>query len=174
MKTTNKKGFTLIELVVVIAIIGVLAAILVPSMLGYVKKSRLKSANSNAKTAYNAINGYLTDAAIKGENVNIASFAGYEWDCQTGDIGSVSGHGIPITLFRYGVPIGEEIQKQLGDNDKEAGFAAVVMMTSSGASSQSFAVQWRKTSSDNIYGQFPDPVGDVDDLNGHSYGTFLS
>lgn len=36
----RKKGFTLIELVVVIAIIGVLAAILVPVMMGYVRKSR--------------------------------------------------------------------------------------------------------------------------------------
>ena len=52
MKNSNKKGFTLVELVVVIAIIGVLAAILVPSMMGYVKKSRLKTANGNAKTAY--------------------------------------------------------------------------------------------------------------------------
>ena len=61
MKNSNKKGFTLVELVVVIAIIGVLAAILVPSMMGYVKKSRLKTANGNAKTAYNAIAEYLAE-----------------------------------------------------------------------------------------------------------------
>lgn len=66
MKTTKAKGFTLIELIVVIAIIGVLAAILVPTMLGYVTKSRCSSANANAKSFYNAINSALVDLDSQG------------------------------------------------------------------------------------------------------------
>ncbi len=37
----NNKGFTLVELIVVIAIIGVLAAVLVPQYIQYVEKSRI-------------------------------------------------------------------------------------------------------------------------------------
>lgn len=55
----NKKGFTLIELIVVIAILAVLAAILIPSIMNYVAKARTARNNSNARALYSEVSAAL-------------------------------------------------------------------------------------------------------------------
>lgn len=74
-KLKAKKGFTLVELIVVIAIIGVLAAILVPTMLGYVTSSRVTSANSTAASLKNNIDTFLTNADTAGYGMKLSSSA---------------------------------------------------------------------------------------------------
>ena len=60
------KGFTLVELVIVIAIVGILAAVLVPTIYNYVKKARIKAAIADAKTIETSIENALIASNISG------------------------------------------------------------------------------------------------------------
>ena len=62
MKKNNKKGFTLAELLIVVAIIAVLTAIAIPVFTSQLEKSREATDMANVRSAYaEVVTKYLTD-----------------------------------------------------------------------------------------------------------------
>ncbi|WP_295079811.1 type II secretion system protein [Ruminococcus sp.] len=61
MKTNkSKKGFTLMELIIVLAILGILLTIMIPTWGYFITKSRERNANSKAKIVFNAAQTEIT------------------------------------------------------------------------------------------------------------------
>jgi prepilin-type N-terminal cleavage/methylation domain-containing protein len=79
MKISNQKGFTIVELLVVIVVIGILAAITMVSYSGVTTKAKTSKAQSNANSVAQVVNIYQTDTA--GGNgsfpANLAAITGY-------------------------------------------------------------------------------------------------
>ena len=59
LRGTNQKGFTLIELMIVIAIIGILAAIAIPNFIAYRNKTFRSRAESDAQAIASALGDYF-------------------------------------------------------------------------------------------------------------------
>lgn len=57
----NRKGMTLIEIMIVLAIIGSIAALLLPSITGQLDKSKVKEARIQMTQIVNALSMYYTD-----------------------------------------------------------------------------------------------------------------
>ncbi len=69
MKKTSNKGFTLVELIVVIVILALIAALLIPTLIGYIDEARAKKYLPNAKSCLDAAQALFSKQY--GLNVNL-------------------------------------------------------------------------------------------------------
>lgn len=75
MMKLNKKGFTLIELMIVVAIIGILAAIAIPNFLNYQCKSKQSEAKQSLGTISKNQEAYLSENDRYAESMDSLGFA---------------------------------------------------------------------------------------------------
>jgi prepilin-type N-terminal cleavage/methylation domain len=93
MMNKKKKGFTLIELIAVIAILGILIAIIAPRMMGYTDSAKVSKTKANVKTLITAIEVFNSTADTPSSSVlttttldNIESgVTGHDADTLKGD-----------------------------------------------------------------------------------------
>ena len=112
-----KKGFTLIELMIVIAIIGILAAVAIPMYSDYTKKSRTSEVQQNLsemvkmqlvyKEDPNGGNGvkFTDDISTLGFKTSMDKFNTAATSCGTGDTATPSSGAYACGKF-YGYKIG--------------------------------------------------------------------
>lgn len=70
---STKKGFTLVELIVVLVILAILAAMLVPALVGYIDRAKKEKEYQAASTVYAAVQALATETYGKGGELGTAS-----------------------------------------------------------------------------------------------------
>lgn len=108
----NKNGFTLIELMIVIAILGIVTAIAIPSYQGYISTARLSEAQNNISALKLAEEEFFLENnayfyEINNNNAALSTASGGLWTAQAGEGGvnfdyKVTGAGNSYTITATG------------------------------------------------------------------------
>jgi len=102
MKMNDKKGFTLVELMVVILIVGILAAVAVPLMQGRIDKAKWSEANAAAGSIRTAVRAYAAETSIATATSALEGETCDDSDVQTAlGFGSTDLEGVYFTAANY-------------------------------------------------------------------------
>ena len=191
-KSKKLAAFTLVELIIVIAIITVLALIAVPSTITMIRSSRIEAANTVAEDLFRATQNFITDQQIKGKQLYQSSdrdgvfpveeaavdntsrkiiFVAYGVDdldysdvLSSGAGGTIVGIGDEATEKMRKTEIMTGIRNYLGDTYKNEEFTWACSIDA-----DTYTVEWVLYSEDQV-----DGAGDIATMIRNVYGSGAS
>ncbi|MBQ8978613.1 MAG: prepilin-type N-terminal cleavage/methylation domain-containing protein [Oscillospiraceae bacterium] len=141
------KAFTLVEVIIVIVIIGILAVILVPTLISYISKSKLATANTNAKLAFESAAAYCTDCNINNSPVERGT---YNEIC-------LKSAQIPTEAATDGNHLEDALLIAIGSKSAKSGYASV-SVNDKGLPQDA---RWAKKTGDKYVGSYPERASEA-------------
>ena len=99
MKKMNNKGFSLVELIVVIAIMAVLIGVLAPQFMKYVEKSRESTDIQNLDTCISAVRTYYADRELPTGTTSV-TISGTKGSAFSGDNAALTDAGCANSIVK--------------------------------------------------------------------------
>ena len=99
---STKKGFTLVELIVVLVILAVLAAMLVPALVGYIDRARKEKEYQTAATVYGAAQAIVTEKYANDATLAAGTLTKSATDDPVIELAGVDANAVAAYSFAYG------------------------------------------------------------------------
>jgi prepilin-type N-terminal cleavage/methylation domain-containing protein len=166
----DQKAFTLIELMIVIAIIGILAAIAIPLMAGYRTRAFNSSALSDIKNLASFESALFSDLTMYGATEAAANAAACSGTAnRTGAV--VTGDGVLLSFITTQDAFVNQYVLQIGVSKGNSMFSTTASLASS---SDMYSSQSKHINGDIVYGMENDSTDIYQNTQLFAYGDALT